>query len=48
MLYDGIHTLEIRARNSAGVISPLLSESITISGYGPQPEYLVLLPQVTR
>jgi hypothetical protein len=48
MLYDGVHTVEIRARNSAGVISPLLSQSITISGCGPQPEYRVLLPQVTR
>lgn len=47
-LYDGVHTVEVRARNSAGAISPLLSQSITVSGCGPQPQYIVLLPLVAR
>jgi hypothetical protein len=47
-LYDGEHRIEVRARNSAGATSPILSQSLTLSGLGSAPEHRVMLPLVTR
>lgn len=47
-LYDGEHSIEIRARNSAGASSSVFSQRLTLSGLGDAPEYRVLLPLVTR
>ncbi|NNJ11528.1 hypothetical protein EKD04_014420 [Chloroflexales bacterium ZM16-3] len=46
-LYDGEYLVEVRARNSAGVESPLSSGHVTVSQVGPQPSYYPSLPPFT-
>ncbi|NJN18238.1 MAG: hypothetical protein HC822_19265 [Oscillochloris sp.] len=41
-LYDGEHSIELRARNSAGMLSQTIVQQVAVAGIGPAPEYAVL------
>ncbi len=43
-LYDGNYNVEVRAVNSAGRTSPLITRRVLVSGVGPQPAYAVEAP----
>jgi hypothetical protein len=47
-LYDGSYALELRAVNSAGNTSAIVSAGVTVSGIGPQPSYSVSGPAVSN
>jgi hypothetical protein len=38
-LYDGNHSVDVRAVNSIGAASPLSSQNVTVVGVGAQPDY---------
>jgi hypothetical protein len=43
-LYDGQHSVDIRALNTVGAASPLFSRSVTVNGVGAAPAYAVDAP----
>lgn len=43
-LYDGDYQVEVRARNSAGVTSPMASRRLTVTWLGPAPAYRPVAP----
>lgn len=43
-LYDGAHSVEVRAVNSAGVASRPVARELLVDGVGPQPAYAVSAP----
>jgi hypothetical protein len=47
-LYDGQHTIEIRAINSVGAASPLTQRAVTVNGVGPAPAYRVDAPSMSN
>jgi hypothetical protein len=47
-LYDGEHSVELRAVNSVGAFSPVLRRSVTVQGVGPRPAYEVELPKFSN
>ena len=47
-LYDGQHTVELRALNSIGAASPSVSQAVTVSGIGAAPAYDVTLPALSN
>ncbi|MEI7770164.1 MAG: hypothetical protein WCI67_09265, partial [Chloroflexales bacterium] len=46
-LYDGDYTVEVHARNSAGIESQVSSLAINVSGVGPRPSYSPSAPTFT-
>lgn len=46
-LYDGEYLVEVRARNSAGAVSPIASRRVSVSQVGSQPDYRASLPLFT-
>ncbi len=47
-LYDGQHSIELRAINSVGAVSPLVRQSVTVSGVGAAPAYAVAVPEFSN
>jgi hypothetical protein len=47
-LYDGAHTVELRASNSIGASSPIAKYNLTVSGVGADPHYLLTAPKVSN
>jgi hypothetical protein len=45
-LYDGPHTLELRAINSIGAASPLTTANVIVHGVGPAPLYNISAPAI--
>ncbi|MBC8161758.1 MAG: hypothetical protein H7Z42_11120 [Roseiflexaceae bacterium] len=43
-LYDGTHTVELRAVNRVGTASRIITQTITISGVGAAPVYNLVIP----
>ncbi|NTV62889.1 MAG: hypothetical protein HGA65_05045 [Oscillochloris sp.] len=46
-LYDGQYQIELRARNTAGATSPIVTHTITVSQVGTIPDYRPSLPTFT-
>jgi hypothetical protein len=46
-LYDGRHTVEMRAVNSVGAASPTMSATVEVSGVGPAQAYAASAPTLT-
>lgn len=46
-LYDGPHTIELRAQNRVGAVSPTAAQTVTVSGVGATPSYTIAAPSVT-
>ncbi len=47
-LYDGEHSVELRAVNSVGTFSPLVRQSVIVQDIGPRPAYEVDLPKLSN
>jgi hypothetical protein len=47
-LYDGQHSVELRAINSVGAASPLIKQSVTVSGIGAEPDYAAEAPDLSN
>ncbi len=47
-LYDGKHSLEFRAINSVGGISPVKNASVSVAGVGPAPAYAASVPALSN
>jgi hypothetical protein len=47
-LYDGAHTVELRALNSIGASSAIAKYNISISGVGADPHYQLSVPKVSN
>ncbi|HEY3229401.1 MAG TPA: hypothetical protein VGJ87_09275 [Roseiflexaceae bacterium] len=46
-LYDGQYNVELRVINSVGTASPVISQSVTVSGVGAEPAYQVGAPALS-
>jgi hypothetical protein len=47
-LYDGSHKLDLRAINSVGAASPLISRNVTVAGVGAQPSFAIKAPKLSN
>lgn len=47
-LYDGQHTVEFRAVNSVGNVSPIVKQAVEMTGVGAAPAYAVELAEYTN
>jgi hypothetical protein len=47
-LYDGSHSVELRAVNSVGATSQPISRSVTVTGIGAQPAYAAAAPELSN
>lgn len=47
-LYDGAHTVELRATNSISATSAIAKYSISVSGVGADPHYQLSAPKITN
>jgi hypothetical protein len=47
-LYDGQHTVELRAINNVGAVSPSIKQRVTVNGVGAQPAYVVDVPKLSN
>jgi hypothetical protein len=47
-LYDGQHSVELRAINSVGAASPSVKQSVVVAGVGAQPAYIVDAPELSN
>jgi hypothetical protein len=47
-LYDRQHTVELRAINNVGAVSPSIKQRVTVSGVGAQPAYTADVPKLSN
>jgi hypothetical protein len=47
-LYDGRHSVEVRAINSVGAASALIKQTVEVAGVGAQPAYRVDAPKLSN
>jgi hypothetical protein len=47
-LYDGQHSVELRAINSVGAVSPSIKQTVMVDGVGTEPNYAVDAPKLSN